>query len=119
MDEEIRRLRARAQRLAHGKAGSQVRYPPAFRRAAIALARMRVREGGSVARLAQEVGVSIPTLTKWLRPTAVSVLRPVAVTSALPPERRAVASAVLITPKGVRVEGLDRDTLVAVLHALG
>ena len=26
---------------------------------------------------------------------------------------------VLITPKGVRVRGLDRDTLVAVLQALG
>jgi transposase-like protein len=119
MDKEIRRLRAEAERLAQGKSRSQVRYSPAFRRTAVALARMRVQQGSSVARLAQAVGVSMPTLTKWLRPTAVPGLRPVAVTSAPPPERCAAASAVLITPKGVRVEGLDRDTLVAVLQALG
>jgi hypothetical protein len=119
MDDEIRRLRAEAQRLAQGKSRSQVRYPRAFRRAAVALARMRVRQGGSVARLAQDVGVSVPTLTKWLGPTTVPMLRPVALTPAPTPEGGVVGSAVLITPHGVRVEGLDRDTLVAVLHALG
>ena len=119
MDEEIRRLRAEAQRLAQGKTHSQVRYPQTFRRAAVALTRMRIRRGDSVARLAQDVGVSVPTLTKWLRPTAVPMLRPVAVTPGPTPERHAVGTAVLITPHGVRVEGLDRDTLVAVPQALG
>lgn len=35
MDEAIRRLRTEAQRLAQGKARSQVRYAAAFRRAAV------------------------------------------------------------------------------------
>jgi hypothetical protein len=119
MDEETRRLRAEAQRLARGKHPSQVRYPDRFRRTALALARRRLGQEGSVARVARELGVSEPTLTKWLRPPALSVLRPVAVTPAPRPERAGVAGPVLITPKGVRVRGLDRDTLVAVLQALG
>jgi len=119
MDEEIRRLRAEVQRLAHGKVRSQVRYPVVFRRAAIALARTRLGRGGSVARLAHALGVSVPTLTKWLRPPALPVLRPVAVTVAPAPDRQAVTRPVLITPRGLRVEGLDRDMLVAVLQALG
>jgi hypothetical protein len=43
----------------------------------------------------------------------------VTTTPAPPPVPRAVANAMLITPHGVRVTGLDRDTLVAVLQALG
>ena len=119
MDEEIRRLRAETQRLARGKPPSQVRYPDAFRRGAVALARRCQGQGGSVARLARELGVSEPTLTKWLRPRTLPALRPVAVTPVPESERGAGAGPRLITPNGVRVEGLDRDTLVAVLQALG
>ena len=119
MDEEIRRLRTEAQRLARGKPPSQVRYPDAYRRAAVAVARRRQERGGSVAHLARELGVSEPTLTKWLRPPALPVLRPVAVVAAPTPERSAVARPVLVTPHGVRVEGLDRDGLILVLRALG
>ena len=119
MDQETRRLRAEARRLARGKHPSQVRYPDAFRRAARALARRRLEQGGTVARLARELGVSEPTLTKWCRPPAPPVLRPVAVTPTPGPESRGVASPVLLTPHGVRVEGLDREGLVAVLRALG
>jgi len=116
MDAQMRRLRAEAQRLAHGRERSQVRYPRAFRRAAVELAR---RRGGSVASLAHELGVSVPTLQKWLRPTAAPTLRPVAVTAATAPDGHAVVSPVLITPRGLRVEGLDHDTLITVLRALG
>lgn len=119
MNEEIRRLRAEARRLAQGKPRSQVRYPETFSRAAVALARRQLNHGGSVTRLARELGVSEPTLTKWLRPPTQPALRPVAVTPAPSPEGRGSASPVLITPRGVRVAGLDRDGLVAVLRALG
>jgi hypothetical protein len=119
MDDEIRRLRAEARRLARGKHPSQVRYPDRFRRAAVALARRRLGPEGSVARLARDVGVSEPTLTKWLRPRTQPVLRPVAVLPAAMPAHPGAVGPVLITPKGVRVRGLDHDTLVAVLQALG
>jgi hypothetical protein len=119
MDDEIRRLRGEAQRLAHGKVPSQVRYPDTFRRAAVALARTRRGQGASIARVAQEIGVSVPTLTKWLPSTSPPVLRPVAVTATLPAARSGSGKPVLITPNGIRVKGLDRDTLVAVLQTLG
>src|SRR5581483_12347784 len=105
MDAETRRLRAQARRLARGKHPSQIRYPDRFRRAALALARRRLGQDGSVTRLARELGVSEPTLTKWLRPP-LPVLRPVAVMPAPAPGRAAGARPVLIPPTGVRVRGL-------------
>jgi transposase-like protein len=115
MNDEIRRLRGEAQRLARGKHPSQVRYPEPFRRAAVATARSRLAQSGSVARVARAMGVSEPTLTKWLRLAALPMLRPVTLTPLpLPPCRP-----VVITPNGVRVKGLDQATLVAVLRALG
>jgi hypothetical protein len=119
MNEAIRQLRAEARRLAQGKPPSQVRYPDEFRRAAVRLTRRGQQHGRSVARLARAVGVSEPTLTKWLRPPAGARLRPVAVLGGPTPDGAAVHRAVLITRQGLRVEGLDRDTLIAVLRALG
>ena len=119
MDAEIRRLRAEAQRLARGKHPGQVRYPDTFRRATVAAARMRLAQGGAVVQVARAVGVSEPTLAKWLRPAAHPVLRPVTLTATPIPLRRSSPSPVVITPNGVRVKHLDRDTLVAVLQALG
>jgi hypothetical protein len=119
MDHETRCLRAEARRLARGKHPSQVRYPDAFRRTACVLARRRLGQGGSIARLARELGVSEPTLTKWCRPPAPPVLRPVAVRPDPTPLAPPTTSVVLVTPHGVRVAGLDRDGLVAVLRALG
>jgi hypothetical protein len=117
IDDEIRRLRAEAQRLAHGKHPSQVRYPETFRRTAVAIVRSRLAQGGSVAQVARAVRVSEPTLAKWLRPTTLPVLRPVAVTAMPMPAPQPCP--VVITPNGIRVKGLDTASLVAVLRALG
>jgi transposase-like protein len=119
MDEGIGRLRAEAQRLAQGRALRQVRYPDTFRRAAVALVRRHLRQGRSMARLVRELGVSEPTLTKWLRPRAQRRLRPVALTPERTPAPDPIARPMLITPTGVRVVDLDRDTLLAVLQVLG
>jgi hypothetical protein len=118
MDTEVRRLRAAAQRLAQGKPPSQVRYPETFRRAAVRVARRHVGPGASVTRLARALGVSEPTLTKWLRTPPVPALRPVTVTPPPATGEDVARPPVLITPSGVRVEGLDRASLVAVLQAL-
>ena len=119
MDDQIRRLRAEAQRLAQGKPRSQVRYPDNFRQAAVELARLGLGQGRSTGRLARELGVSEPTLTKWRRPPVMAALRPVTITTRPTAAAAIVTRPVLITPRGVRVKGLDRDTLVAVLQALG
>ncbi len=118
MNDSVQTLRSEARRLARGKRPCAIRYPAAFRTAAVALARTQLRRGHAVDRVAEAVGVSSPTLTRWLRRPPAPALRPVAVIGAPPPETTPGSSVVLITPAGVRVEGLDGAGLVAVLHAL-
>jgi len=119
MNDEIRRLRSEAQHLARGKAPRAIRYPVAFRAAATAVTRSQLSQGTAVSRVAAALGLPTRSLVRWLEPPARPVLRPVAIASA--PEVRAEhrVEPVLITPRGVRVEGLDGDALVAVLQALG
>ena len=118
MDAAIRQFRTTARQLARGKHPSGIRYPAAFRDAAVALARTRGGHGQSLAHVAREVGVSFPTLAAWLeRPGRLS-LRPVAVAPELDPPTERRARIVLVTPQGFRVEGLDGAALVAVLRAL-
>lgn len=125
MDDPIQRLRAQARQLAHGKVPTAVRYPAAFRMAALAQARPRLGRGVSIARVARDLGLPTQCLGRWLRLSRAApgappsrVVRPVAVVPATvaapgpPPGLR------LLTPQGLRVEGLDRDGLIAVLRAL-
>jgi transposase-like protein len=119
MDDRLRRLRAEAHQLARGKVPRAVRYPAAFRAAAVGLAGPRLERGGSIARVARDLGLPIQSLGRWVRrPTPAAPLRPVAVA----PEREVAppppAGLVLLTSQGHRVEGLDRDGLIAVLRAL-
>jgi hypothetical protein len=115
MEIAVRRFRSQVRRLAKGRAPRSVRYPVAVRDAAVALGRTGLRQGHSVNRIARELGISEPTLAGWLRPRGPSIVRPVAV--APDPEPTRNPGFVLIA-HGVRVEGLDRDTLIAVLRAL-
>ena len=118
MEIAIRRFRSEVRQLAHGKAPQAVRYPVAVRETAVALGRARLRQGHSVNRIARELGISEPTLAGWLRTRGPAVLRPVAVAPDPEPTRDDPGGLVLTTAHGVRVEGLDRDTLIAVLRAL-
>lgn len=116
MEIAVRRFRSQVRRLAKGRAPRSVRYPVAVRDAAVALGRTRLRQGHSINRIARELGISEPTLAGWLRTRGPAVLRPVAV--APEPEPTRAPGFVLIATHGLRVEGLDRDTLIAVLRAL-
>jgi transposase-like protein len=120
MDDPIRRLRIDARQLARGKVPTAVRYPAAFRAAALALARPRLTRGGSIAHVARDLGLPTQSLGRWLQvPTRPrTALRPVAVTTVPAVAPRPPAGLVLLTPQGHRVEGLDRDGLIAVLRAL-
>jgi hypothetical protein len=110
---ETRLERRMMDRAAMSAGRGKVRYRDSFRRAAVALAQTRrARETRSVGRLAREIGVSEPTLTKWLRPPAAPVLRPVAITTRSTTERPAGSRPVLITPYGVRVEGFEERSCV-------
>lgn len=118
MDTAIRRLRAEAQQLARGKVPRAIRYPARFRTAAVKVARAHVDQGGALTDLAAEVGVATPTLQHWLKRPASPRLRPVTLELATGLGVREPARPVLITPGGVRVEGLEVDALIAVLSAL-
>jgi|SRR5262245_40713136 len=116
MESAVRRVRAQVRRLAKGRSPRSIRYPVVVQEAAVALGRRRLSQGHSVHRIAQELGISEPTLAGWLRPRGPRLLRRVAVVP--DPEARREPGVVLITDHGVRVEGLDADTLIAVLRAL-
>ena len=115
MNAAIRRLRSDARQLTRGKVPTAIRYPAPFRAAAATLTRAQLDQGASVHRMAGALGLPARTLTRWLQHSAPPVLRPVTVRPDPPP----AAGPVLVTPQGVRVEGLDRDTLIAVLRLLG
>jgi hypothetical protein len=114
----IRRLRAEAQQLARGKAPRAIRYPARFRIAAVRVARAHLERGRALAEVARTLGLTTPTLQHWLERPTVPRLRPVALEAAAMRGEHDAARPVLITPQGVRVEGLDREALVAVLRAL-
>ena len=119
MTDEIRRLRAEAHQFTRGKVPRAIRYPVAFRAAVATATRAHVRQGIAVHRVAKALGLPARSLARWLQTPARPVLRPVALAApaAVPPAPP--SAPVLITPRGVRVEGLDRAALVAVLQALG
>jgi transposase-like protein len=127
MQDRVRRLRTQARQVFNTEVPTATRYPRELRAEMLALARERRAAGVAITRIAREFGVRPRTLSLWLRrrvpapragQTAQPVVRRVALAADAPGERPG-RSAVLITPHGVRVEGLDRDTLVTVLRALG
>jgi hypothetical protein len=117
MDDAIRRLRSHARHLTRGTALQGIRYPAPFRAAAVQLARAQVARGAPVARVARTLGLPGRSLARWLERPPAPVLRPVAM--APEPVLAPRAGLVVITPQGLRVEGLDGETLVALLRALG
>jgi hypothetical protein len=123
MNEAIRQLRSEARRLTHGEVPKAIRYPIAFRAAVAAVTRTQLDKGASMNRVAGALGLPARSLLRWLEQSAPPVLRPVTVRSEAVPEAvpaaPPAAGPVLLTPQGVRVEGLDRDTLIAVLRVLG
>jgi hypothetical protein len=91
----------------------------AFRTAVAAVVRRQLDDGVALHRVAGRLGLPDRSLARWLQQSAPPVLRPVTVRPDPTPVAPAATDLVLITPHGVRVEGLDRDTLLAVLRRLG
>jgi hypothetical protein len=120
MDEQVRQIRATIRRVQQGRPPTAVRYPITIRRRVTALARRRQARGADVTAVAREVGVAPWTLTLWLRRPRGAVMRTVDVIADAPRATGSTGSGpVVITSQGLRVEGLDRELLVAVLRALG
>ncbi len=119
MPDPTRRLRLQARQFENRRKPTGTRYSAAFRAEVVALARDRVAEGVAVTRIARALGLRAKTLTLWLRRTPVPRLRAVRIErdprpAAVMPETRPV----VVTPSGVRIEGLDVDGLVRLMRSL-
>src|SRR5437899_10469291 len=119
MDREVRKFRSDAIQPMGARPGTAVRYTPDLRRRAVGLARRRRRAGVAVAAIARDLGLRPRALRLWLQaPRSRPRLRRVAVSAM--PEATAPRDglSVLVTAQGVRVNGLDLATLVALLRGL-
>src|SRR5881397_2706791 len=86
-----------------GRPGTAVRYPGALQRRAAAFTRERRSQGAELAAIAEELGVGIGTLRRWLGQYP-AAFRKVQVVPVPTPPSRISGSAVLLTPQGFRVE---------------
>lgn len=119
MDREARTFRHDAARHIGDRTGTAIRYTPDLRRRAVGIARRRRRAGVAVAAIARDLGLRPDALRLWLEaPRSRPRLRRVAVTATPEPVAPASGLSVLVTPQGVRVDGLDLATLVALLRGL-
>ena len=119
MDREARTFRQDAARHLGDRTGTAIRYTPELRRRAVGIARRRGRAGVAVAAIARDLGLRPRALRLWLQaPRSRPRLRRVAVSAAPEPAAPTSGLSALVTPHGVRVEGLDLATLVALLRGL-
>jgi len=119
MDREARTFRQDAARHIGDRTGTAIRYTPDLRRRAVGIARRRRRAGVAVAAIARDLGLRPRALRLWLQtPRSRPRLRRVAVTATPEPVAPMSGLSVLVTPQGVRVDGLDLATLVALLRGL-
>ena len=93
---------------------SRWRCPAALRDEIVELAQERKRDGFSVRKIAEELGVSESGLTRWLQ-SGSGRLRPVRVAE----ERSSHDQLVLVSPGGYRLEGLSASGAAEVLRRLG
>lgn len=119
MDREARTFRHDATRHIGDRTGTAIRYTPDLRRRATGIARRRRRAGVAVAAMARDLGLRPRALRLWLQaPRSRPRLRRVAVTATPEPVAPTPGLSALVTPQGVRVDGLDLGTLVMLLRGL-
>lgn len=115
MLEDAKAFRKEVRRRTRGRTGTGVRYGPERRRRAVAYIRARQAEGGSIVAASRDLGLRSKIAYQWLRAEPVAAFRAVEV--AEDPDST-FGGPILITPSGLRVEGLDLAGLAALLRAL-
>jgi hypothetical protein len=102
--------------LAAHRRSRSLRYPPTLRAQVAAYAAERRRRGAWWCDIARPLGVPVATLVRWATPAPDVALpmRPVEVVD------QAVARTVvtLVAPSGIRIEGIDVATAIAILRGL-
>lgn len=114
-ESRLRRELERASRRARRR-----RYPAALRERAVRYARMRQARGAVRREIAAELGLNLRTLSNWLdgrgRFRAVEVIDARRETTASP---TSAVVLVVLTPRGLRIEGLDLDGVAALVARVG
>ena len=120
MDEQARRFRLAARRHQQGKAGPGIRYPKELHHEAVCYARTRQQKGHSLLAISRDLGVKPITLSRWLQETPGSPLRRIEVLSSDSPslESGSAMQVTVTVPGGIRIEGLDLESLIVLLRRL-
>jgi transposase-like protein len=118
--EEARRIRIAVQREQEVRTGTAIRYPEQLRRQALAYASRRQQAGDSLKSVARRLGLRPQLFLYWQKKLSSGVLRRVKIASARDVRATPVEAGrlVLVTPRGLRVEGLDVKRLAELLRAL-
>ena len=120
MDTQAPKLRAAVRHQQALSAGTAVRYPMDLRRQVLAYARERQAAGESLRSVVHRLGVRSQILYYWREVERTGRFRRVRMADAA--DRRSspadTSKPVLVTPCGLRVEGLDVAGLAALLRAL-
>ncbi len=105
----------------HGRARGK-RFAPELRQRIMAYAERRRREGASWMSIATELGACFETVRRWCGggsvPTA-RQLRRVEVIAEPVVAVAARASLAVVTPNGLRIEGVGLDEVITLVRALG
>lgn len=115
-DREVRRLRKVIQQQQSLQAGTATRYPVEVRRGALAYVQARRGAGDSIKSIARQLGLR-PQLLQYWQQKSRTRFRPVTVTRGAE-VRCEPARVVLVTPSGMRVEGLDVAGVARLLREL-
>jgi len=120
MDDRARRFRAAAFRYHRGKSGRGVRYPEELHQEGVSYAKARQQRGDSLLAISRDLGVKPVTLSRWLQQTREPEFRRVEIlTSSQSVVGSGGASGVTVAmPGGIRIEGLDLESLILLLHRL-
>jgi len=118
MQDRVQRFKALVRQLMGGRRGRGVRYPQAVRMEAVTFAHEALASGASLSRIAASLGLGEVTLARWLEPERVG-LRKVEILGAEPARMPAPPGVVLVSPSGLRVEGLELAQVAELLRVLG
>lgn len=132
MDDELQEFLAWIAEERKGTKRSGVRYPSHRQEWAAEYARRRMAAGASYRGVLKELTVSEPALRKWMgtkhaEEKEPSRLRAVVIKEELAQKSREESattarkaqSLTVVTPRGLRVEGLDAASVIALLRELG
>ena len=118
MAEQYKAEQLRARVRAMETRGRGRRYPEDLVNAAVAYVTARRAKGITLRAAAREIELSWRTVEHWLhhrRPAREATLRRVTIA----PPLRAAPAVTVVTPQGVRVEGLDVEQAAELLKRLG